>query len=254
MKKQVMRNSYTYNSAGQKQSTKTIKAGSSLTVYGNAVTIGKSKYYKYGDNQYVKAGNIDGTTKTLTHNAYVYTIKGTRDWTSAKLIKGASQTTYGSQVTIKGKKYYMIGFNAKGEAKYVKAGNFVVREVGMKKRLMRNTYTYNGWGQKVTSIAKFKAGSYLTVYGSAVTIGTTKFYRYATNKYVKADSIDGTVRTLKHNAYVYSAAGRRIKTEATRRKWTRVTAYGSAVTIKGKRYYMIGFSGNTALYLKAGNF
>lgn len=254
VKKQVMRNSYTYNSAGQKQSTKAIKAGSYLTVYGNAVTIGNSKYYKYGDNQYVKAGNIDGSTKTVTHNAYVYTIKGTRDWTSAKLIKGASQVTYGSQVTIKGKKYYMIGFNAKGEAKYVKAGNFVAREVGVKKRLMRNTYTYNGQGQKVTSIAKFKAGSYLTVYGSAVTIGNTKFYRYATNKYVKADSIDGTVKTLKHNAYVYSAAGSRIKTEATRKKGTRVTAYGSAVTIKGKKYYMIGFSGNTALYLKVGNF
>ena len=254
MKKRLMRNSYTYNSAGQKQSTKAIKAGSYLTVYGNAVTIGKGKYYKYGNNKYVKAGNIDGTTKTVTHNAYVYTIKGTRDWTSAKLIKGARQATYGSQVTIKGKKYYMIGFNAKGEAKYVKAGNFVVREVGLKKRLMRNTYTYNGRGQKITSIAKFKAGSYLTVYGRAVTIGKTKFYRYATNKYVKADSIDGTVKTLKHNAYVYSAAGRRIKTEATRRKWTRVTAYGSAVTIKGKKYYMIGFSGNTPLYLKAGNF
>lgn len=124
----------------------------------------------------------------------------------------------------------------------------------VKKRLMRNTYTYNGQGQKATSIAKFKAGSYLMVYGSAVTIGNTKFYRYGTNKYVKADSIDGTVKTLKHNAYVYSAAGSRIKTEATRKKWTRVTAYGSAITIKGKKYYMIGFSGNTALYLKAGNF
>ena len=147
----------------------------------------------------------------------------------------------------------MIGFSG-NTALYVKAGNFVAREVGIKKRLMRNTYTYNGRGQKVTSIAKFKAGSYLTVYGSAVTIGNTKFYRYGTNKYVKADSIDGTVKTLKHNAYVYSAAGSRIKTEATRKKWTRVTAYGSAITIKGKKYYMIGFSGNTALYLKAGNF
>ncbi|MST79628.1 N-acetylmuramoyl-L-alanine amidase [Lactobacillus equicursoris] len=253
MKKRLMRNSYTYNSAGQKQSTKAIKAGSYLTVYGSAVTIGNSKFYRYGTNKYVKADSIDGTVKTLKHNAYVYSAAGSRIKTEATRKKGTRVTAYGSAVTIKGKKYYMIGFSG-NTALYVKAGNFVAREVGMKKRLMRNTYTYNGRGQKVTSIAKFKAGSYLTVYGSAVTIGNTKFYRYGTNKYVKADSIDGTVKTLKHNAYVYSAAGSRIKTEATRKKWTRVTAYGSAVTIKGKKYYMIGFSGNTALYLKAGNF
>ena len=254
VRKRLMRNTYTYNGQGQKAtSIAKFKAGSYLTVYGSAVTIGNTKFYRYGTNKYVKADSIDGTVKTLKHNAYVYSAAGSRIKTEATRKKGTKVTAYGSAVTIKGTKYYMIGFSG-NTALYVKAGNFVAREVGIKKRLMRNTYTYNGRGQKVTSIAKFKAGSYLTVYGSAVTIGNTKFYRYGTNKYVKADSIDGTVKTLKHNAYVYSAAGSRIKTEATRRKWTRVTAYGSAVTIKGKKYYMIGFSGNTALYLKAGNF
>ena len=254
VKKRLMRNTYTYNGQGQKAtSIAKFKAGSYLMVYGSAVTIGNTKFYRYGTNKYVKADSIDGTVKTLKHNAYVYSAAGSRIKTEATRKKGTKVTAYGSAVTIKGTKYYMIGFSG-NTALYVKAGNFVAREVGIKKRLMRNTYTYNGRGQKVTSIAKFKAGSYLTVYGSAVTIGSTKFYRYGTNKYVKADSIDGTVKTLKHNAYVYSAVGSRIKTEATRKKWTRVTAYGSAVTIKGKKYYMIGFSGNTALYLKAGNF
>ena len=254
VRKRLMRNTYTYNGQGQKAtSIAKFKAGSYLTVYGSAVTIGNTKFYRYGTNKYVKADSIDGTVKTLKHNAYVYSAAGSRIKTEATRKKGTKVTAYGSAVTIKGTKYYMIGFSG-NTALYVKAGNFVAREVGIKKRLMRNTYTYNGRGQKVTSIAKFKAGSYLTVYGSAVTIGNTKFYRYGTNKYVKADSIDGTVKTLKHNAYVYSAAGSRIKTEATRKKGTKVTAYGSAVTIKGKKYYMIGFSGNTALYLKAGNF
>ena len=113
----LMRNSYSYDAYGKKLAVKALKAGSSLKVYGSAVTIGSSKYYKYADGKYVKSGNIDGTSRTLTGNSWTYTISGSREWSTAKLLKGSKVTTYGSQVKIKGKAYYMTGFTSNNVAK-----------------------------------------------------------------------------------------------------------------------------------------
>jgi N-acetylmuramoyl-L-alanine amidase len=251
----LMRNSYSYNAYGKKLAVKALKAGSSLKVYGSAVTIGSSKYYKYADGKYVKGGNIDGTSRTLTANAWTYTSTGSRETSTAKLLKGTTVTTYGGQVKIKGKAYYMTGFTNNNVAKYVKASNFQAKpvETTTTKRLMRNSYSYDASGKKL-STAKLTAGSYLKVYGSAVTIGNAKYYKYGTNKYVKAGNIDGTSRTLTHNAYVYTVKGARNWNEAKRLKGTAVVTYGSRVKLSGKYYYMVGFSGQTALYIKAGNF
>ncbi|APG74086.1 SLAP domain-containing protein [Lactobacillus delbrueckii] len=251
----LMRNSYSYNAYGKKLAVKALKAGSSLKVYGSAITIGSSKYYKYADGKYVKAGNIDGISRTLTGNAWTYTISGSREWSTAKLLKGSKVTTYGSQVKIKGKAYYMTGFTSNNVAKYVKAVNFQPKsvEVSTSKRLMRNSYSYSAAGKKLPD-SMLKAGQYLKVYGSAVTIGNAKYYKYGTNKYVKAGNIDGTSRTLTHNAYVYTVKGARNWNEAKRLKGTAVVTYGSRVKLSGKYYYMVGFSGQTALYIKAGNF
>ena len=254
-KVKLMRNSYSYDASGKKLSVKTLKAGSSLKVYGSAVTIGNAKYYKYAEGKYVKAGNIDGTSRTLTANAWTYTSTGSREWSTAKLLKGSKVTTYGSQVKIKGKAYYMTGFTSNNVAKYVKAVNFQPKsvEVSTSKRLMRNSYSYSAAGKKLPD-SMLKAGQYLKVYGSAVTIGNAKYYKYGTNKYVKAGNIDGTSRTLTHNAYVYTVKGARNWNEAKRLKGTAVVTYGSRVKLSGKYYYMVGFSGQTALYIKAGNF
>ena len=251
----LMRNSYSYDASGKKLSVKTLKAGSSLKVYGSAVKIGNAKYYKYAEGKYVKAGNIDGTSRTLTHNAYVYTVKGSRNWNEAKRLKGTAVVTYGSRVKIKGKAYYMTGFTSNNVAKYVKAGNFQAKpvETTTTKHLMRNSYSYSASGKKLSN-AKLTAGSYLKVYGSAVKIGNAKYYKYAEGKYVKAGNIDGTSRTLTHNAYVYTVKGSRNWNEAKRLKGTAVVTYGSRVKLSGKYYYMVGFSGQTALYIKAGNF
>lgn len=119
----LMRNSYSYDASGKKLADKTLKAGSSLKVYGSDVTIGNAKYYKYAEGKYVKAGNIDGTSRTLTHNAYVYTVKGARNWNEAKRLKGTAGVTYGSRVKLSGKYYYMVGFSGQ-TALYIKAGNF----------------------------------------------------------------------------------------------------------------------------------
>ncbi|MGZ1408001.1 SLAP domain-containing protein [Lactobacillus delbrueckii subsp. bulgaricus] len=251
----LMRNSYSYDASGKKLAVKALKAGSSLKVYGSAVTIGSSKYYKYAEGKYVKAGNIDGTSRTLTANAWTYTSTGSREMSTAKLLKGTTVTTYGGQVKIKGKAYYMTGFTSNNVAKYVKASNFQAKpvETTTTKRLMRNSYSYDASGKKL-STAKLTAGSYLKVYGSAVTIGNAKYYKYGTNKYVKVGNIDGTSRTLTHNAYVYTVKGARNWNEAKRLKGTAVVTYGSRVKLSGKYYYMVGFSGQTALYIKAGNF
>ena len=251
----LMRNSYSYDASGKKLSVKTLKAGSSLKVYGSAVKIGNAKYYKYAEGKYVKAGNIDGTSRTLTANAWTYTSTGSREWSTAKLLKGKAVVTYGSRVKIKGKAYYMTGFTSNNVAKYVKASNFQAKpvETTTTKRLMRNSYSYDASGKKLSN-AKLTAGSYLKVYGSAVKIGNAKYYKYAEGKYVKAGNIDGTSRTLTHNAYVYTVKGGRNWNEAKRLKGTAVVTYGSRVKLSGKYYYMVGFSGQTALYIKAGNF
>ncbi|GEA75353.1 amidase [Lactobacillus delbrueckii subsp. delbrueckii] len=188
-KLRLMRNAYSYDASGKKLAVKALKAGQYLKVYGSAVTIGSSKYYKYADGKYVKAVNF--------------------------------------------------------QPKPV--------EVSTSKRLMRNSYSYSAAGKKLPD-SMLKAGQYLKVYGSAVTIGKAKYYKYANGKYVKAGNIDGTSRTLAHNAYVYTVKGARNWNEAKRLKGSTVTTYGSRVKLAGKYYYMVGFSGQTALYIKAGNF
>lgn len=122
-KLRLMWNAYSYDASGKKLAVKALKAGQYLKVYGSAVTIGSSKYYKYADGKYVNAGNIDGTSRPLKHNAYVYTVKGTRNWNEAKRLKGTAVVTYGSRVKLSGKYYYMVGFSGQ-TALYIKAGNF----------------------------------------------------------------------------------------------------------------------------------
>ena len=75
-------------------------------------------YYKVGDNQYVVVGNIDGTKRVLKKNAYVYNNKGRRVYVPT-LRRGITVPTYGSSMTINGKKYYRINKN-----RYVKVANF----------------------------------------------------------------------------------------------------------------------------------
>nr|WP_245328703.1 GH25 family lysozyme [Lactobacillus colini] len=120
--KTIMFKSRIYNKSGQ-YIGKYYSAYTPITVIGGSVEINGKLYYQIGDNQYVKVNNVDGTSRTFTHNAYVYNNRGSRIYTyGTKLYKGASRNTYGSAITIKdgtGKKYYRIGKNA-----YVKAANF----------------------------------------------------------------------------------------------------------------------------------
>lgn len=116
--KTVMHKALVYNKEG-KSIGKYYSAYTNITVIGGAVSINGSAYYQVGDNQYVKVNNVDGMSRTLTHNAYIYNNKGHRVYSAGKWYKGESHKTYGGSMTINGKKYYRVNKN-----RYVKAANF----------------------------------------------------------------------------------------------------------------------------------
>lgn len=122
VKKTVMHNAYIYDKDHKRVGTTMLRAYTSVEVIGAATKLADgSLVYQIGDNQYVMADNIDGTVRTLSHNAYVYkTSKKRAD--GRVLRKGAKVTTYGSPYTFKnGKSYYRIGGPSK---QYVKVANF----------------------------------------------------------------------------------------------------------------------------------
>ena len=120
--KKIMHNSYIYDKDHKRVGTKTLAAYTTVDVFGKASKLADgSLVYRIGDNQYVMADNIDGTSRTLSHNAYVY--KTSKKRANRKVLKAGSQvTTFGSPYTFKnGKAYYRIGGPAK---QYVKVANF----------------------------------------------------------------------------------------------------------------------------------
>ncbi|MDM8277094.1 SLAP domain-containing protein [Lactobacillus gallinarum] len=126
------------------------------------------------------------------------------------------------------------------------------------KTIMHNAYSYDKDAKRVGTD---KVTRYNTV---TVAMNTTKlangisYYEViengkATGKYINADNIDGTKRTLKHNAYVYKTSKKRAN-KVVLKKGTEVTTYGGAYTFKnGKKYYKIG-ADTKKTYVKVANF
>ena len=123
IEKNLMHNAYVYDAKGKKIKGKMYKIndeeGSKLIATYGTKTIKKKTYYRVGENEYIAAGNIDGTLRFLKHNAYVYNQYGNRDNT-LKRKKNEQVATYGSAVKINGKKYYRIGIR-----QYIKKSNFM---------------------------------------------------------------------------------------------------------------------------------
>lgn len=88
------------------------------------VRINDQQYYKVtGKYLYIKPTNIDGVTRKITHNTYIYSSSTKRTSFNGrrKLNKGETITTYGSSYKFKdGKSYFRIGGPSK---QYVKAAN-----------------------------------------------------------------------------------------------------------------------------------
>ena len=126
------------------------------------------------------------------------------------------------------------------------------------KTIMHNAYFYDKDAKRVGTD---KVTRYNTV---TVAMNTTKlangisYYEViengkATGKFINADNIDGTKRTLKHNAYVYKSSKKRAN-KVVLKKGTEVTTYGGSYTFKnGKQYYKIG-NNTDKTYVKASNF
>lgn len=120
--KKIMHNAYIYDKDHNRVGKKMLAAYTNVDVYGEATKDSKGNLvYKIGDNQYVMAGNITGTERTLRHNSYVYATSKKRA-NNKDILAGTKVTTYGSPYTFKnGKSYYRVGGPAK---QYIKVVNF----------------------------------------------------------------------------------------------------------------------------------
>ncbi|WP_244660628.1 SLAP domain-containing protein, partial [Lactobacillus nasalidis] len=116
-----------------------------------------------------------------------------------------------------------------------------------KKKVMAKSYVYTSAGKRTSAYKS--AYTYVYVIGGMVKIGSTNYYKIGTNQYIKVNNVDGTARTLVHNAWTYNNKGKRVKSVATLKKGKQVFTYGGKRKIAGKTYYRI----NVGRYIKAAN-
>jgi len=125
------------------------------------------------------------------------------------------------------------------------------------KTIMHNAYYYDKNAKRVGT-DKVTRYNTVTVATSTTKIGDKTYYEVVENgklsgKFINADNIDGTKRTLKHNAYVYKSSKKRAN-KVVLKKGTEVVTYGGAYTFKnGKQYYKIG-NNTDKTYVKVSNF
>ena len=119
------------------------------------------------------------------------------------------------------------------------------------KTLMHNSYVYNSKGKRVKKTKALKVGNggkVIATYGTK-TINGKKYYRIGENQYIASGNIDGTMRILKHNAFIYNDYGNRDNLKVMK-KGQSVATFGGAITIYAQKYYRIGIH----QYIKKGNF
>lgn len=122
--KMLMHTAIAYNADGHSKGKK-YYAYRHLVLNATKANIKGSMYYQVqGTSDYIKAGNIDGTERTLTHNAYIYATS-TRRSSYTLLRKGTTITTYGGSYRFKNdKRYYRIEGATASNKRYVKVINF----------------------------------------------------------------------------------------------------------------------------------
>lgn len=121
--RKVMHAAWIYNRDGKRKNKTVIHAYSKVSTIGQVVKIGNIKFYRVGQNEYLKAGNLDGTKRTLTKKAYIYNGNGkvvtTKKGAKLAVKKGKVLTTYGAHFVINKHNYYRV---AKGQ--YIRTSNF----------------------------------------------------------------------------------------------------------------------------------
>ena len=178
----LMHASYLYDNKGIKIDKPTVKSYVTAVVAETPVTINGIKYYKVaGKDEYIKAGNIDGTLRVITHNSYIYNNKGkaTRNKGIKRLVKKTRIVrTYGAPINIKGHIMYRIAKN-----RYIKARNFE----GTLRRLSHNSFVYdeNGKATRNKGIRRLlKKSRVVRTFDAPVKINGHMMYR-VDNGYVK---------------------------------------------------------------------
>ena len=258
-------NAYLYDNNGHRANGVTLGIGSILETIGTE-TINNRQYYVLvdqgakGKKYYVAVGNVNGTTKQLQHNAYIYNQYGKRVKKYGKSKAGKAIRTYGSSVMIRGKKYYIIAEN-----RFVKVANFTSDKVSttvkkakeiaaadqtqviINKKVMHNAYLYDENGVRANGLI-INAGSTIAVSTQKV-INKRTYYALENGLYIAAGNIDAKKLKLEHNAYVYSKYGNRLGKKVLK-KHKSVNTYGTAVRIKGKKYYTL----TTSEFVKKANF
>ncbi|MDF7639337.1 SLAP domain-containing protein [Lactobacillus sp. ESL0791] len=81
------------------------------------------------------------------------------------------------------------------------------------------------------------------------TINGRRFYEFANGKRIAAGNIDGNIRKLTQNAYIYDQHAHRVGKKKLARK-AKIRTYGKPVKIKGRAHYIIG----DKRYVKRANF
>ncbi|WEV38142.1 SLAP domain-containing protein [Lactobacillus sp. ESL0680] len=107
--KKMMHDAYLYNAQGQRANGVILKAGSIVNTFGTKIIAGR-QYFAVADDYYIASGNIIGKKVRLKRAAYTYNQYGQR--VEKKVMKKNHKITiYGNQISIHGKKFYLIGQN-----------------------------------------------------------------------------------------------------------------------------------------------
>ncbi|MDF7672935.1 SLAP domain-containing protein [Lactobacillus sp. ESL0701] len=107
--KKVMHDAYLYNAQGQRANGVILKAGSIVNTFGTKI-IGGRQYFAVANDYYIASGNIIGKKVRLKYKAYTYNQYGQR--VEKKVMKKNHKITiYGKQISLHGKKFYLIGQN-----------------------------------------------------------------------------------------------------------------------------------------------
>ena len=237
---------------------------------GNAVNSG-SLDFTVGPNQTLNVNQILGSFKAKyeAHQLEGNTNSGASLTTTANDIKD-QLTKEGMSVEPNGdftpNDNFSLSFGARSAANgatttmtvtvNVKGGK-VTTVPSQPKKIMHNAYYYDKDAKRVGTDKLTRYNS-VNVAMSTTKIGDKTYYEVvengkATGKFINADNIDGTKRTLKHNAYVYKSSKKRAN-KVVLKKGTEVVTYGGAYTFKnGKQYYKIG-NNTDKTYVKASNF
>ena len=109
--------------------------------------------------------------------------------------------------------------------------------------LMHNAYLYDENGKRANKVI-LGAGSIITSYGIKEINGQSYYVlvdKGNQNKiyYVARGNVVPTSQKLRHNTYVYNKHGNRVKKAGVLKKGNDIKTYGNAVTIRGKKYYII---------------